>query len=168
MNRTSASGSAEGGAAAHTNNSAAELVELMAVRLERLLAQDSQDNAAIERAQLERSLEGGITIRSMSPDGFDITLYSLEDRVIAWFGGLDCEFSSLAEAAEWVCRARSPDYRLRIDYIGNDPIRWTLEHVPRDGAPRDALASGYPVLFPAFRRKRSEYRHNSHPRMAAE
>jgi hypothetical protein len=76
------------------------------------------------------------------------------------FGGLECDFEDMEEAAEWIKRALSERFRLRIDIIGKRPFHWGLEEFQPGGAVREWLVSGYTVLRRSLRKRRTIYRQN--------
>ena len=104
-----------------------------------------------------------LSIPSKSADGFDIELFVDTGEIRASFGGLDQEFSTIAEAMRWVRRAVSSDYHLRMVSIGGIPRQGRLEPVAGGCGSNDALASGYPSWFSAFRPKSLHFRRNSSP-----
>ena len=63
--------------------------------------------------------------------GFPITIGMLDDGCHVDFGGCAQEFDDPNVACDWVMRAVSPGYRLRIDMRGQVAYRWSLE---RQGA----------------------------------
>ena len=109
----------------------------------------------------ETSRDRILSIPSQSTDGFDIELFLDNGEVRASFGGLDQEFSTIAEAMRWVRRALSSDYHLRMVSIGGIPREWRLEPVAGGCGPNDALAGGYPTWFAAFRTKTLQFRRNT-------
>lgn len=120
--------------------------------------------AGIEQimARLERvSGEGRetVSIPATGPDGFAIVLWYDVHGIRACFGGLEQDFDTLQGATAWIERAVSGEYRLRIDFVGKRPVKWTLERA--DGAPDgDQLSFGYVVLFAAFMKRRTVYLQN--------
>ena len=99
-------------------------------------------------------------IPATTPDGFDIVAFCDRKGARVCFGGLECDFEDTEEAAEWVKRALSERFRLRIDFVGKRPFRWALEELQPGGAVREWLVSGYTVLRRSLRKRRTIYRQN--------
>jgi hypothetical protein len=74
--------------------------------------------------------------------------------------GLECDFEDMEEAAEWVERALSKRFRLRIDFVGKCPFRWALEELQPGGAVREWLVSGYTVSRRSLHKRRTIHRQN--------
>lgn len=88
--------------------------------------------------------------------GFPIAIFMHADGFHVDFGGCQQDFDSAGQACDWVLRAVSPDYRLRIDLDGAVPYRWSLER-RGEGEGEVALSCGrarmwsWQRLFPAAR-----------------
>lgn len=106
----------------------------------------------------EASREYGI--RATDPNGFDIIVFCDERGARVCFGGLEYDFETKEEAAEWVKRALSESYRLRIDLIEKRPYRWALEEILSEDETREVLVSGYTVSRRLLHKKRTIYRQN--------
>lgn len=106
------------------------------------------------------SIPQPITIPASGPDGFDISVVYEPDTVRVSFGGLEQDFENADDAMVWINRAMSRSYRLRIDFVGLRPYCWQLEKVGDAGPPHVCLASGFAVMFWAFRRRKTIYRQN--------
>ena len=120
---------------------------------------------AIRVSRLDGSIlgHGQVMIPASGPDGFDIHLTDNGSGATGDFGGLVQDFSSFDEALNWAERAVLEDYRLRIDFAGANPWRWTLEKLVRDGGVIDIFSSGHLVLFPSLRKGSVSYRRNIDP-----
>ena len=106
---------------------------------------------------------GRVIVPASGPGGFEIELLQTPDGATADFGGLTQDFSSFGEALNWAERAVLEDYRLRIDYAGRNPWRWTLEKMVRDGGVIEVFTSGTLLLFPWFRPRSTTFRQNIDP-----
>ena len=104
-----------------------------------------------------------VIIPASGTNGFDIYVHRTAHGASADFGGLSQDFSTFDEALNWAERAVLEDYRLRIDYAGANPWRWTLEKLVRDGGVIDIFSSGYIVLFRSLRKQSVMYRQNLDP-----
>lgn len=102
-------------------------------------------------------------LRATDPDGFDILVFCDPRGARVCFGGLEHDFDTAEEAAEWVKRARSDAYRLRIDFIDKRPIRWALEEILLGGDVKEALVSGHTVSRRLQAKHRIIYRQNRQP-----
>ena len=80
------------------------------------------------------------------PIGYDILLTHDGGQTIGDFGGLIQDFASFEEALNWVERAFEENYRLRIDFAGDRPFRWTLEKVLATGGFVEMFAAGNTLL----------------------
>ena len=90
---------------------------------------------------LPSSAHNELTIPAPNANGFDIDIVSDRRGVHVSFGGLDQDFDQPGEALDWVRRAMSNEYQLRVDYAGFQPYRWTLEYVVDGGDPIPVLTS---------------------------
>lgn len=59
--------------------------------------------------------------------GFPITVRAYKAGCRVDLGGCDLEFDDIDQACDWVLRAVSSDYRLRIDLRGSVPYCWSIE-----------------------------------------
>lgn len=111
--------------------------------------------------------DGTIVIPRADDTGFDCSLVSDGERTTGDFGGLVQEFVDLDEGLNWAERVHLEDYRLRIDYAGNQPCQWTLEKILPTGGFVEVFAAGNPVLMAWLRRKSVRYFKNiGHARRA--
>lgn len=92
--------------------------------------------------------------------GFDIHMQWTQHNVTADFGGLVQDFGSVDEALSWAEGTFTEDYRLRTDFIGRRPWRWTLEKITSEGSIVTICSSGQAVWFSAWGRPSTEYRSN--------
>ena len=104
-----------------------------------------------------------VIIPASGSNGFDIHLHRTAHGASADFGGLFQDFGTFDEAFNWAERAFLSDYRLRIDYAGASPWRWTFEKLVRDGGVIEIFSSGHLVLFGSLRKRSVVYRKNLDP-----
>lgn len=110
---------------------------------------------------LPTSAHNQLTIPAPTPDGFDIDIVSDRRGVHVSFGGLDQDFDRPGEALEWVRRAMSREYQLRVDFAGSRAYRRTLEYVVDGGDPIPVLSSRHFTWFRWVRRHSHQcYRNN--------
>ncbi len=83
-----------------------------------------------------------LSIPAQGPDGFDIEVTIDGEHIRASFGGLVQEFASVSHAFQWVTRALSSAYRLRIGTLDGLPHEWRLEPVNAGAGATEVLASG--------------------------
>ena len=100
-------------------------------------------------------------IPASGPRGFEIRVWWSAGGINVCFGGLEQDFESFDGAAVWVRRAMSDDHRLRIDFFGRRPYRWTLEPIAAESGTGERLVYGHPMLTAPFRKKSSVYRQNT-------
>ncbi len=110
------------------------------------------------KRDLQSAREFGI--RSATPDGFDILVFCDDIGTRVCFGGLEHDFDTPQEAATWVKRALSDEYRLRVDLIGKLPCRWALEEIQSGGEVKEVLVSGHPISTRQRDKHRIIYRQN--------
>ncbi len=103
--------------------------------------------------------ESQITIRAQGPEGFDVSLEVASDGYRVSFEGWHEEFSSEAEALNCLAFGLSTACRLRTDYRGDFPYRWTVEGLDNGSWQADSTTGL--VLFPFWRRRRVAYRQNA-------
>jgi hypothetical protein len=99
-----------------------------------------------------------LSIPPLGSNGFATEISKSGAHVRGIFGGLEEEFSTVPVAMEWLGRAISGHYRLRIAFIKNHPIEWRLEPVSAAGGP--VLVMGHPVFFRSLRRTWTQVRTN--------
>jgi hypothetical protein len=104
-----------------------------------------------------------LSIPPLGSNGFAVDLSKTGENFRVMFGELEEDFSTLNDALDWISRAISDAYQLRITIIGGRHRGWTLEPViPSDQSP--VLATGHLVLFRSFRSTTSlVYRNNFVP-----
>jgi hypothetical protein len=94
-----------------------------------------------------------VSIPSAGPNGFEILIWPGSGNVRVCFGGLEQDFSTVSSARIWIERAMSQQCRLRIDFAGKRPYRWTLNFTGPDGSIIDTLMSGQPAFTGMFSKK---------------
>jgi hypothetical protein len=109
---------------------------------------------------LPSSTHNELTIPAPTSHGFDIDIISDSRGVHVSFGGLDQDFDQPGEALDWVRRAMSREYQLRVDFAGNQPYRWTLEYVVEGGDPIPVLTSRHFAWF-RWLRPHSHFRYRN-------
>lgn len=114
---------------------------------------------ARQHTQLGAHGEWILSIPPLGRSGFPIGLYGLGAAIQGTFGELHEEFTSLDEAFSWVRKAASNEYQLVTVSIGDLPLECRLEPVANAKAP-DVLATGYPIPFKRFRRKKVSIKRN--------
>jgi tetratricopeptide (TPR) repeat protein len=102
-----------------------------------------------------------LNVPATGPDGFEILIIRSGPGFLLCIGGLEEHVSSDQDAIEWAARAQSSEYRLKTDYAGTVPRRWSLERLQRDGAWQTVLASGHVGWFQSKRHSKTEYRSNA-------
>lgn len=102
-------------------------------------------------------------IAASHPGGFETSIHTSDGCYSISIGGLVQDFETLEEALHWAARAQRPDRRLRIDFAGRHPVRWTLEHITPEGTVEAELVSGRPHLIASLFHRRTEYRSNAAP-----
>lgn len=100
----------------------------------------------------------GITIHAPGPEGFDVSLATSPGGYTVAFDGWHEEFTSEADALDCVAFGLSVACRLRVEYRGGTPCRWTVEAL-EGGQWRPDSTTGL-LLTPFWRRRRVAYRQN--------
>jgi hypothetical protein len=133
------------------SNDRNSLVQSLRWRLHELTAcWDSADHGAAT----------SLAIPATTLGGFDVHVTAEMRALNVSFNGLECEFECADLAALWIGRALSGEYQLRIDYVGERPWQWTLEHADH-AAQESSLTMGMPVRFASLRTKRTQYLRNA-------
>jgi hypothetical protein len=101
-----------------------------------------------------------MTVPQCSPEGFPVDLRVSQLGIIGRFGGLEQEFTSLDEGMQWVARALSSDYQLKVVIADEEPCAWYLQPV-RPLANMPTLATGTISIRSLLGSKRVVYRQNS-------
>ena len=91
-----------------------------------------------------------LSIPPIGSEGFAIDLSKNGELFCVVFGELEENFTRLTDALDWIGRALSDAYQLRITLIGGRRREWTLEPVVPNGQ-NPILASGHFVPFRSFR-----------------
>ena len=100
-----------------------------------------------------------ITVFPTSPGGFEVSLYTQKVGYTVAFEGWHENFDSAAEALDCLAFGLSTICRLRSEYRGNTPYRWTVEGFENGQWQADSTTGL--LLFPLWRRRRVVYRQNS-------
>jgi tetratricopeptide (TPR) repeat protein len=108
-----------------------------------------------------------LSMPACGPDGFDILVFHTGGSFVICLDGLEEHLASDDDVIEWAMRAQSADFRLRTDFAGNRPCRWSLEQRQANGAWHTVLASGYVHWFRSRRTLRTQYRSNAFGRSVA-
>ena len=104
-----------------------------------------------------------IEIPPAGPRGFAIELRKQDEFLDGSFGGLHESFATVAQALEWVRRALSRSYHLRVIRYGDQPSEWYLEPTAVGGG-GEALAVGHVAPWRSWLLpKSSEVRWNALP-----
>ena len=99
-----------------------------------------------------------ITVDPPSTHGFAVSLTEGASEWVVSFDGWHEHFASEDEAVNCFAFGLSDQCRLRVDYRGSFPHRWTVETRAGDGWLEDSTTGM--LLFPFWRRRRVEYRQN--------
>lgn len=133
------------------------------------LINPAQTDAPVVRLDLYRALKSlkaearSAAIAPAHPGGFETSIHACGGTYSISIGGLVQDFDTLDEAVTWAARAQQPDRRLRIDYAGRHPVRWTLERLKPDGTIEEELVSGRTYLIASLLHRRTEYLSNAAP-----
>ena len=112
-----------------------------------------------DRADLPYRVSGRtITVDSVSPQGFSVWLTEGRGESIVGFDGWHEHFDSEDEAFNCFAYGLSDQGRLKVEYRGNLPHRWTLEERTELGW-QEVSTTGL-LFVPFWRRPRIEYRQN--------
>jgi hypothetical protein len=106
-----------------------------------------------------REAAGAITIEPPTATGFPVTITERADKWVVAFGGWHEHFATEEEALNCFAFGMSERCRLKVDYRGSFPHRWTVEERTAEGWRGDS-STGL-LLFPFWRRPRVEYRQNA-------
>lgn len=99
-----------------------------------------------------------ITIDPASPEGFSVWLTEAGDELVVGFEGWHEHFTSEEDALNCLAFGLGDQCRLRIDYCGDFPYRWTAEARAGTGWQADSTTG---VFFaPFWRGKRTTYHQN--------
>jgi hypothetical protein len=110
--------------------------------------------SAIERVTERLQRRPGV-----ASGGFAVSLTEGTDEWVVRFDGWHEHFTSEDEALNCFAFGLSDRCRLRVLYRGSFPYRWTVEERTEHGW-RDDSTTGL-MLFPFWRRSRTEYRQNA-------
>jgi hypothetical protein len=99
-----------------------------------------------------------ILVEPHKPDGFEVRLDVRSGTFTVSFEGWHEEFESEDEALNCFAFGLSSACRLRIDFRGRFPYRWTVESL-QDGQWVADSTTGL-LIFPFWRRRRTEHRQN--------
>ncbi|HYG58956.1 MAG TPA: hypothetical protein VD902_12930 [Symbiobacteriaceae bacterium] len=102
--------------------------------------------------------ESQITVRSLELEGFDVSVMVRPGRYTVAFEGWHEEFTSEEDALNCVAFGLSPVCRLRVDYLGDSPVRWTVEALRQGEWHSDSTVSL--LLVPFWRQRRTIYKCN--------
>lgn len=108
-----------------------------------------------------------LSVAASGPDGFEILVLESSAGFILCFGGLEEHVASDRDVVDWVTRANNSNFRLRTDFAGSKPCRWSLERLEPQGAWVPVLETGHAGWFQSKRRVRTEYRCNAAGRTVA-
>lgn len=100
-----------------------------------------------------------ITVYPSDTSGFEVSLLVSDPGYSVFFDGWHENFSCEPEALDCLAFGLSQACRLRVEYRGKTPYRWTLEAF-ENGQWRTDSTVGL-LVFPYWRRRRVEYRQNS-------
>lgn len=106
-----------------------------------------------------REAAGTITVEPPTAAGFPVTLTESAGKWVVAFGGWHEHFTTEAEALSCFAFGLSERCRLKVDYRGSFPHRWTVEERTAEGWRGDS-STGL-LLFPFWRRPCVEYRQNA-------
>src|SRR5438309_2302545 len=99
-----------------------------------------------------------IVVEPPTPDGFAVSLTELPGEWVVVFDRWHEHFRSEERALDCFAFGLSDRCRLRLDYRGSAPYRWTVEERTADGW--RAVDSVGRLLFPFWRPRKVEYRQN--------
>jgi hypothetical protein len=99
-----------------------------------------------------------IAVEPTSPDGFAVWLSERDGGYTVSFDGWHEEFESEEAALNCFAFGLSDKCRLKIEYRGDFPYRWSVEGANGDGWVTDSTTGL--LFFPFWRRLRTVYRQN--------
>jgi hypothetical protein len=99
-----------------------------------------------------------VRVPAANPNGFTVWLSERPDGFTVAFEGWHEEFSSEEDALNCFAWGLTPECRLRVELRGAFPYRWTAESMQNGGWVADSTTGL--LLFPFWRRARTEYRQN--------
>jgi hypothetical protein len=109
--------------------------------------------------ELSFKQEGNIvTVEPADADGFAVGLLERDGGCTVSFEGWHEEFESEEAALNCFAFGLSDQCRLKIDYRGSFPYRWSVEEANGDGWTLDSTTGL--LLFPFWRRRHTVYRQN--------
>lgn len=109
--------------------------------------------------ELSYKLEiNAVTVESTDRDGFAVWLSVRDAGYTVGFEGWHEEFESEEAALNCFAFGLSDKCRLKIEFRGNFPYRWSVEGSTADGWVTDSTTGL--LLFPFWRRRRTVYRQN--------
>lgn len=99
-----------------------------------------------------------ITIDPANPEGFSVWLTEDGDEIVVGFEGWHEHFASEEDALNCFAFGMGDQCRLRIDFRGDFPYRWTAEARAEAGWQADSTTGV--LLAPFWRPKRTTYYQN--------
>jgi hypothetical protein len=105
--------------------------------------------------------DGYLLAPGTGADGFDVLVFKNGTHFTICFDGLEERVSTGSEVIDWITRVHDAGFRLRTDFVGEQPRRWTLEQNDGDGHWQPVLGSGHVGWFRRGKALRTTYRKNA-------